>query len=122
MCAGKEVASGHTEGNREVVYGTCSGPCSHGGWRSFDLDQQQLQESGHEVIVDNVHELRAISHRDRKSDKEDVEKLARCADVDPEILRPTARRTVEQQEALTRIRAQDLLGRLLRFGWSKRFE
>jgi hypothetical protein len=30
---------------------------------------------GHEVIVANVRELRAISHSDRKSDQVDAEKL-----------------------------------------------
>ena len=44
---------------------------------------EQLQQLGHEVIVANVRELRAISHR-----------------------------TVEQQEALTLIRARDLMVRL----------
>jgi hypothetical protein len=38
---------------------------------------EQLQERGHEVIVANVRELRAISHSDRKSDPVDAEKLAR---------------------------------------------
>jgi transposase len=37
---------------------------------------EQLQELGHEVIVANVRELRAISHSDRKSDQVDAEKLA----------------------------------------------
>jgi transposase len=62
---------------------------------------EQLQELGHEVIVANVRELRAISHSDRKSDQVDAEKLARYARLDPEILRPIAHRSVEQQEALT---------------------
>jgi len=44
---------------------------------------QQLQELGHEVIVANVRELRAISHSDRKSDPADAEKLARFARLDP---------------------------------------
>src|ERR1700761_5352336 len=44
---------------------------------------QQLQEMGHEVIVANVRELRAISHSDRKSDQVDAEKLARFARLDP---------------------------------------
>jgi Transposase len=48
----------------------------------------QLQELGHEVIVANVRELRAISHSDRKSDQVDAEKLARYARLDPNILRP----------------------------------
>jgi transposase len=41
-----------------------------------------------------------------------AEKLARYARLDPEILRPIAHRAVEQQEALTLIRARDLLVRL----------
>jgi transposase len=76
----------------------------------------QLQELGHEVIVANVRELRAISHSDRKSDRKsdqvDAEKLARYARLDPNILRPIAHRTVEQQQALTLIRALALLVRL----------
>ncbi|MFC5861693.1 IS110 family transposase [Acidicapsa dinghuensis] len=73
---------------------------------------EQLQALGHEVIVANVRELRAISHSDRKSDDVDAEKLARYARLDPEILRPISHRTVEQQEALTLIRARELLVRL----------
>src|ERR1700728_171175 len=72
----------------------------------------QLQELGHEVIVANVRELRAISHSDRKSDQVDAEKLARYARLDPTILRPIAHRTVEQQQALTLIRARALMVRL----------
>jgi transposase len=73
---------------------------------------EQLQEMGHEVIVANVRELRAISHRDRKSDTVDAEKIARYARLDPKILRPIAHRTVAQQEALTLIRARNLMVRL----------
>ena len=73
---------------------------------------EQLEELGHEVIVANVRELRAISHSDRKSDKVDAEKLARYARLDPEILRPITHRTVEQQQALTLIRARNVLVRL----------
>src|SRR6201996_3691776 len=72
----------------------------------------QRQELGHEVIVANVRELRAISHSDRKSDQVDAEKLARYARLDPNILRPIAHRTVEQQQALTLIRARALMVRL----------
>src|ERR1700730_16377447 len=73
---------------------------------------EQLRELGHEVIVANVRELRAISHRDRKSDTVDAEKIARYARLDPEILRPISHRTVAQQETLTLIRARDVLVRL----------
>lgn len=72
----------------------------------------QLQELGHEVIVANVRELRAISPSDRKSDQVDAEKLVRYARLDPNILRPISHRTVAQQEALTLIRARALLVRL----------
>ncbi len=61
------------------------------------------------MILANVRELRAISHSDRKSDKVDAEKLARYARLDPEILRRMAHRTVEQQQALTLIRARNVL-------------
>ena len=73
---------------------------------------EQLEQLGHEVIVANVRELRAISHSDRKSDDMDAKKLVRHARLDPEILRPISHRTVQQQEALTLIRAQELLVRL----------
>ena len=73
---------------------------------------EQFQELGHEVIVANVRELRAISHSDRKSDQVDAEKLARYARLDPKILRPIAHRRVAQQEALTLIRARSLIVRL----------
>src|ERR1700745_3834993 len=80
---------------------------THSMWIS-----EQLQELGHQVIVANVRELRAISHSDRKSDHADAEKLARFARMDPQILRPISHRTVEQQEVLTLIRARDLMVRL----------
>jgi transposase len=72
---------------------------------------EQLKEYGHEVIVANVTELHAISRNDSKSDRTDAEKLARYARLDPRILRPITHRTVEQQ-ALTMIRARDVLVRL----------
>jgi transposase len=73
---------------------------------------EQLQKLGHEVIVANMRELRAISHSDRKSDRVDAEKLARYARLDPKIMRPIAHRTVAQQEALTAIRAGTRIVRL----------
>jgi transposase len=42
----------------------------------------------------------------------DAEKIARYARVDPEILHPISHRTVAQQEALTLIRARNLIVRL----------
>ena len=104
--------SNDAEGDREVVHRRASSTGCDGGRDTLDLDQRTLQELGHEVIVANVRELRAISHSDRKSDQVDAEKLARYARLDPNILRPIAHRTVEQQEALTLIRARALVVRL----------
>jgi transposase len=73
---------------------------------------EQLKEYGHEVIVANVTELHAIGRNDSKSDRTDAEKLARYARLYPRILRPITHRTVEQQQALTMIRARDVLVRL----------
>ncbi len=73
---------------------------------------EQLRGYGHEVIVANVRELHAICRNDRKSDRVDAEKLARFARVDPNILRPITHRSVALQEALTVIRARDVLIRV----------
>src|SRR5260370_11993419 len=59
---------------------------------------EQLQELGHEVIVANVRELRAISHSDRKSDQVDAGELARYAPLDPKSLSPIAHPTVAPHE------------------------
>src|SRR5712692_3617456 len=56
-----------------------------------------LSELGHEVIVANARELRAITGSDRKSDRVDAEKLARYARVDPKILRPLRHRGEQAQ-------------------------
>ena len=66
-----------SEGDQELVY-----ECAHAriameaGTHSIWISQQ-LQELGHEVVVTNVRELRAISHSDRKSGQVDAEKA--CA-------------------------------------------
>jgi transposase len=66
---------------------------------------------GHEVMVANVRELRAISYSDRKSDQVDREKLAPFARLDPKVL-CQSRIGPAQQEALTLIRGRNLLVRL----------
>jgi transposase len=76
------------------------------GWIS-----RELEALGHEVIVANARELRAISGSGRKSDRRDAEKLARYARVDPSILRPVRVRGAQAQLDLTRIRARDALVR-----------
>jgi transposase len=67
---------------------------------------QHLSELGHEVIVANARELRAISGSNSKHDAADAEKLARYARVDPRILRPIQHRNLETQADLVIIRAR----------------
>lgn len=76
------------------------------GWIS-----RELEALGHEVIVANARELRAISGSRRKSDRRDAEKLARYARVDPQILRPVRLRGAQAQLDLGRIRAREALVR-----------
>ena len=80
---------------------------THSIWMS-----EQLREFGHEVLVANVTELHAIVRNINKSDQVDAEKLARYARVDPKILRPITHRSIETQQALTLIRARDVLVRM----------
>ena len=74
--------------------------------------QELLTELGHEVLVANARELRAISTSDRKNDKADAEKLARYARVDPSILRPITHRDSHTQADLLVIRARAALIRM----------
>jgi transposase len=90
-----------------VVHRFAAGSDCDGIGYAFDLDQL-----GHEVIMANVRELRAISHSDRKSDQVDAQMLARYARLDPKILQPISHRTVARQETRTLIRARNLLVRL----------
>ena len=76
------------------------------GWIS-----RELENLGHEVLVANARELRAIWGSGRKSDRRDAEKLARYARVDPSILRPVRVRGAQAQLDLGRIRARDALVR-----------
>src|SRR5437870_8608871 len=71
-----------------------------------------LTKLGHEVLVANVRELRAITHSDRKSDKVDAQKLARDARLDPQILRPITHRSLEMHRALSVVRTRAVLVRL----------
>jgi len=77
---------------------------AHSRWVS-----QMLSELGHEVIVANAREIRAITGSDRKSDKVDAEKLARYARVDRKILRPLRHRGEEVQVDLLVLRCRAVL-------------
>ena len=77
---------------------------AHSRWVS-----QLLSELGHEAIVANARELRAIAGSDRKSDRVDAEKLARYARVDRKILRPLRHRGEEAQVDLLVLRGRAVL-------------
>ena len=77
---------------------------AHSRWVS-----QVLSELGHELIVANARELRAITGSDRKSDRVDAEKLARYARVDRRILRPLRHRGEEAQVDLLVLRGRAVL-------------
>src|SRR6266576_1258991 len=76
----------------------------HSRWVS-----QLLSELGHEVIVANARELRAITGSDRKSDRVDAEKLAQYARVDRRILRPLRHRGEEAQVDMLVLRGRAVL-------------
>jgi hypothetical protein len=76
-----EALSKHFDGVPQARIGMEAG--THSVWVS-----EHLREFGHEVIVANVQELRALTHSDRKSDRVDAEKRARYARLDPKVLRP----------------------------------
>jgi transposase len=70
---------------------------------------EHLSGMGHEVLVANPRELRAISDSDRKHDPADAEKLARYARVDPRILRPIRHRSSLAHGDLVFIRSRAVL-------------
>lgn len=70
---------------------------------------EHLSEMGHEVLVANVRELRAITESDRKHDPADAEKLARYARVDPRILRPIKHRSSLAHADLVFVRSRAVL-------------
>jgi transposase len=62
----------HTKGDQEMVYGPApTRVAMEAGVHSIWISEQLLK-FGHEVIVANIRELRAISHSDSKSDQVDV--------------------------------------------------
>ncbi len=58
---------------------------------------RHLASLGHEVIVANTHKLKLISQSTRKNDRNDAERLARLARVDPKLLSPIRHRGAQAQ-------------------------
>ena len=72
---------------------------------------RELKKYGHEVLVANARDLRGISQSDRKNDRNDAEKLARYARLDPALLNPITHRDSGRQRDLNLIRARDAIVR-----------
>lgn len=64
---------------------------------------------GHEVIVANARELKAITASSRKDDRLDARMLARLARMDPALLRPIRHRGEQAQAHLLKIRVRAAL-------------
>src|SRR6202011_4451413 len=77
---------------------------THSPWAS-----RLLTELGHEVIVAHAQKVQLITKSNRKDDRHDAQTLARLARVDPELLSPVRRRSVQAQIHLTVIRARAAL-------------
>jgi transposase len=71
----------------------------------------ELRKLGLDVIVANATQVALIGASTRKNDRNDAEKLARLARVDPQLLSPIEHRSEAQQCELNAIRARDALVR-----------
>ena len=100
----REALSAHFPPHRRLRIGIETG--THSNWV-----RTHLETLGHEVIVANARELRAITGSDRKSDPEDARKLALYVGVDSSILRPIQHRSMDAQQDLTILRAREALVR-----------
>jgi transposase len=67
-----------------------------------------LRNFGHEVIVADAREF-CQGKKHRKNDRNDAERLARYARLDPQALHPVQLRSSEQQADLSHIRVRDAL-------------
>ena len=77
---------------------------THSPWVS-----RLLAGLGHEVIVANARELKAITASSRKDDRLDARMLARLARMDAALLRPIRHRGEEAQAHLLKIRVRAAL-------------
>ena len=95
---------------------------THARWIS-----ELLRAMGHEVIVANPRELKALTQSAHKSDGEDARKLARYARADVGLLKPVQLRSEATQLELLKLQTRDALVRsraqlttTVR-GWTKAF-
>jgi transposase len=77
---------------------------THSPWIS-----QAVAAWGHQVLVANPRQLKAISDSPRKTDRNDARLLARLARVDPTLLSPIRHRGADTQADLALIKARHAL-------------
>ena len=66
-----------------------------------------VKSLGHEVIVANPSQVRAISASVKKTDERDARVLAHLVRVDPQLLSPVEPRSEESQQAIAVVRARE---------------
>lgn len=71
--------------------------------------REVIEQAGHQAVVANARELKAVTGRSQRSDPQDARQLARLARVDCQLLHPVELRSAEQQADLFVIRARALL-------------
>ena len=81
----------------------------HRNRRAFGLGGSPGRGLGHEAVVANARELRAVTGRSHRSDSRDAQQLARLARVDAELLNPVRLHGAQQQADLCVIRARAAL-------------
>jgi transposase len=71
-----------------------------------------LSGMGHEVIVANPRQLKALTHSTKKNDAEDARKLAVYARADVGILQPVQQRSQEAQMELLKLQTREAVVRV----------
>lgn len=79
---------------------------THSRWMS-----ELLASFGHDVLVANARMLPLIYQSDDKDDRNDAERLARIARMDPKLLKPIQHRGAANQAVLAMILSRDALVR-----------
>jgi transposase len=71
--------------------------------------REVIEQTGHQAIVANARELKAVTGRSCRNDQLDARQLARLARLDPALLNPVQMRPTLQQADLFVIRARAIL-------------
>lgn len=71
--------------------------------------REVIEQCGHEAIVANARDLKAVTGRSQRTDQLDARQLARLARLDPALLNPVEMRSTTAQADLFVIRARAIL-------------